>query len=102
MTNLKRICQEIIAAGEKATARPWNATYEASFIVTSANHAYRIARAALVMEKALKIVARGHTIFERTGDWRDVADARVEQKILVTPETEFARQALAQCEEILK
>lgn len=60
MSKLKSICDEVIAAGERATDRPWlfqlqeNATEPNKFYLElSANHADKLARAVLVMEEAL-------------------------------------------------
>jgi hypothetical protein len=116
MTNLKRICNEVIEAREKAKepcrcklpsipglpALPCNAEVaENKFIQISANHADKLARVLLVMEEALK---RNERILdsmksELCASVYTVTDDEFDK---VYACRDFSTEALAQAEEILK
>lgn len=112
MTNLKRICEEVIAAGEKAIKTPYKLTYLGSiltpkgedfgrlecseytrdYILLSANHADKLARALLVMEEALKWIMPKVHQGNHEGSFEECGKATC---------VEY-RRAFAQAEEILK
>lgn len=109
MSNLKRICQEVISAGESAVGTPYTtldngvlltptrqsfghisaSEFTTNYILVSANYADKLARAALVMEAALKF-------------YRDANYKGCSEPAIVLTKGDCARQALASVEEILK
>jgi hypothetical protein len=101
MSKLKSICAEVIAAGEKATERPWlfelqeNATEpNRRYLALSANHADKLARVAVVMEEALQSIAAD--IHEDSGDEGEYCECPAHQALAQVEE------ALAHVEELLK
>lgn len=114
MTNLKRICNEVIDVADKNPGLPWELNIEhqqiwepksqlfitcesdypndetIELILIAVNHAHKLARALLVMAEALRKIELINKHGQRD-DWQ-----------LRNSMEDVAMQALAQAEEILK
>ena len=114
MSHLKKICEEILVASEKATDRPWERSFlyevypgaaskkeqnrNAEYIILSANAAPKLARALLIMSEAFtEILSKNPNAVSQS----EAADMSVEFHMIAHSAT-CKVEALQKAEEILK